>query len=114
MVTRSEDEPPANDAARRPERGRYDIEESWPDDVWSIGLERIDLLGVDEKGRLYWNGHPVEMKRRLSLSRWQTFGAIAVTLATICAAIGTCISAYADLKSLPTAPPPRSSTHRSK
>jgi hypothetical protein len=45
-----------------PNRARYDYETDWPDDVWSIGLDRLDLLGVDLEGDLYWNGKRVEVR----------------------------------------------------
>lgn len=83
-------------AARRPNRERYDFEANWPSNVWSIGVDRVDLIGVDEQGELYWNGRRVEVRRGVSLTFWQKVGAIIVAIATICAATGTCITAYTD------------------
>lgn len=82
---------------RAPNRDRYDFEGRWPDNVWSIGVNRIDLLGVDEEGSLYWNGKPIEMKRPLTLTVWQRVGAVAVALSAVVAAASAAVSAYADM-----------------
>jgi hypothetical protein len=42
----------------------------------SISMDKIDLLQVDRNGRLYWDGEPVEVSRRLTF--WQTVGAFTV------------------------------------
>ncbi len=79
----------------KPNRARHSYEQDWPADVWSIGLDRLDLLGVDERGNLHWNGAPIEIKRPLSLSVWQRVGAAMVVIATVVSAISAMISAYA-------------------
>ena len=43
----------------------------------------ISRLSVGNDGRLYWDGTPVVVKRRLQLSRWQTCGALIVGLAAL-------------------------------
>ncbi|MFC3440760.1 hypothetical protein ACFOKF_06020 [Sphingobium rhizovicinum] len=81
----------------RQQRERYDFEKAWPDTVWSIGINRLDLLGVDDDGNLYWNGKPIEVRKSVALSLWQRVGAISVTLSAIVGAGAAAVSAYADL-----------------
>lgn len=33
----------------------------WPKGVRSVGMEELDVLGVDRRGGLYWDGHPIEV-----------------------------------------------------
>ena len=40
----------------------------WPKGVRGVGMKELDVLGVDRHGRLYWDGHPIEV-REVSL-RW--------------------------------------------
>jgi hypothetical protein len=39
--------------------------ERWPPGVRGIGTEEMDCLGVDRRGNLYWDGKPVEVRRRI-------------------------------------------------
>lgn len=80
-----------------PPRARYDYEQNWPADVWSIGLDRVDLLGVDLDGHLYWNGQPLEIRKSVDLSFWQKLGAIILTVSTALAAGAASVSAYVDI-----------------
>lgn len=59
------------DVRRQPDRPRMSFEKSWPDDVWSVGIDRFDFLGVDNDGALYWDGKKVEVRHPLSLTMWQ-------------------------------------------
>ncbi|GFE76248.1 hypothetical protein [Novosphingobium sp. TCA1] len=92
---------PNRTAARKPNRERYSYENGWPEDVWSIGIDRIDLLGVDEKGNLFWNGQPIEIKRSLSLTWGQRVGAFLIASAAVVGAIAAVVQAYAALQALP-------------
>jgi hypothetical protein len=60
---------------------------SWPPGVRTISLDEVDLLGVDRNNRLYWDGRPVEVSRRLT--GWQTFGAFLVGTFVVLGAIGS-------------------------
>jgi hypothetical protein len=51
--------------------GRSDLP---PGKLRSISMDKIDLLQVDRNGRLYWDGKPVEVSRRLTF--WQSVGGI--------------------------------------
>ena len=79
-----------------PDRERTSIEQSWPANVWNIGMDRLDYLGVDDKGQLYWNGQPLEVRRPLSLSFWQRIGAVAIAVSAVVGALAATASAVAD------------------
>ena len=53
--------------------GRSDLP---PGKLRSISMDEIDLLQIDRNGRLYWDGKPVEVSRRLTF--WQSVGAFIV------------------------------------
>ena len=80
-----------------PNRPREPIEEKWPPNVWYLGVDRLDLLGFDEDGQLYWDGEPVEIKKRLSLTFWEKVGAVLITISAVAGAIAAGVSAYADM-----------------
>jgi hypothetical protein len=61
----------------------------WPQNVKAITLPDLNLLGIDDENRLYWNGHPVEIRRRLDLTFWQKVGAWVTGLAIVIGAIGS-------------------------
>lgn len=83
-------------AFETPARERWEVEKDWPVHVWAIGLDRLDYLGVDRDGNLYWDGERVEVRKPLSLTFWQKVGAVTVTLSTIVAAGAAVASALAD------------------
>jgi hypothetical protein len=61
----------------------------WPPGVRVAGYEAAELLGVDNDKRLYWDGHPIEVRRRLDLTFWQKAGAVIVGSAVVITALGT-------------------------
>jgi hypothetical protein len=65
---------------------------TWPKGVRGISIEEVDLLGVDNNGRLYWDGKPVEVSRRLT--RWQTFGAFVVGTFVVLGSIGSFVQGW--------------------
>ncbi|MCA6099203.1 hypothetical protein [Bradyrhizobium australafricanum] len=61
----------------------------WPRYVRPISMGEADGLGIDNDGRLYWNGKPVEIiGRRVDLTWMQSAIGIAVALFTIVGGIG--------------------------
>ena len=48
--------------------------EHWPPGVQQMNIGQIGMLGVDNENQLYWDGRPVEIRRRVSLSFWQAVG----------------------------------------
>ena len=63
------------------------LKKSWPKGVRGIGIEEASLLGVDDDGRLYWDGTPVAVSRKLT--GWQTFGAFVVGSFVVIGSIGS-------------------------
>jgi hypothetical protein len=59
----------------------------------------VDLarLSIDDGGHLYWDGKPVEVQRRLKMSRHQVLGAGIVMFFIVIAAISSAIQATATL-----------------
>jgi len=58
-----------------------------------MSWQGIGLLGIDEENRPYWDGRPIEMRRRLELTFWQTFLAWVIAAATVVGAIGVVVLA---------------------
>ena len=92
-------------AAQVRTRDRYAYEAGWPADVWSIGLDRLDLLGVDAAGNLYWDGRAVEYRKPLVLTTWQRLTAAVVALAAVIAAVAGVVQAWAAVETLERAKP---------
>jgi hypothetical protein len=68
----------------------------WPRYVRPIAVGEANGLGIDNDGRLYWNGKPVEIiGRRLDLTRGQFFLAVVVALFTAVGAIGAAAQGWA-------------------
>lgn len=44
---------------------------NWPKHVRPISLNGLNLLGIGEDDRLYWDGKEIQMRRRLRLTWWQ-------------------------------------------
>jgi hypothetical protein len=57
------------------------------------GAMDLDRITVDKNGRLFWDGKPVVVRRRLVLSGWQTFGAWLIGLAAITIALSGAVLA---------------------
>jgi hypothetical protein len=75
--------------------GRSDLP---PGKLRSISMDKIDLLQVDRNGRLYWDGKPVEVSRRLTF--WQSVGAFMVGTFVVIGSVGSFLqgwTAYHDL-----------------
>jgi hypothetical protein len=68
----------------------------WPRNVRATSTKELDGLGIDNDGRLYWNGKPVEIiGRRLDLTRTQAVIAIVVAAFTIIGSIGAAAQGWA-------------------
>jgi hypothetical protein len=55
----------------------------------------LTRLSIDDDGRLYWDGKPVEVRRRLTMSRAQIIGASIIGALVAIAAIGAAIQGVA-------------------
>jgi hypothetical protein len=65
----------------------------WPKNVKSMSWQGIGLLGIDEANRPYWDGQPIEMRRRLELTFWQMFLAWVTAGAIVVGASGIVVLA---------------------
>jgi hypothetical protein len=61
----------------------------WPQRVRPISMPELDGFGIDDDGRLHWDGKPVEVGRRIDLNWTQTVIAISLAIFTSVAALGT-------------------------
>ena len=59
----------------------------WPPGVRGIGFDETDGFGVDAAGTLYWQGKPVEIRRPLELSKWQSWLGAAAALSAVVLAL---------------------------
>lgn len=69
----------------------------WPKGLRGISLEGLDLFGLDERHRLYWDGRPVEVRRTLTLTLWQRLAAITTVLAAVITAISAAAMAWIEV-----------------
>lgn len=68
----------------------------WPRGVRLISIDAFGRMGVDENtGELYWDGKPVEMRRRLDLTRSERWFALIVGAFTILGSIGAVAQGWA-------------------
>ena len=65
--------------------------------VHAVNAMDLTRLSIDNDGRLYWDGKPVEVRRRLTMSRGQMLGSALVALFILVAAIGSAIQGAAAL-----------------
>ncbi len=52
----------------------------WPRDVHPISMEGLDLLGIDRKNNLYWDG---DLVRTSVSTRWKVAAILAFVLAAL-------------------------------
>ena len=69
--------------------GRSDLP---PGKLRSISMDEIDLLQIDRNGRLYWDGKPVEVSRRLTF--WQSVGAFIVGTFVVIGSVGSFLQGW--------------------
>jgi hypothetical protein len=55
----------------------------WDQSLRPISIDGISLFALDDKGNLYWDGQPVETRKRVALTWPQTIGAFLVGLFAI-------------------------------
>ncbi|MBV9750122.1 MAG: hypothetical protein JO157_15030 [Acetobacteraceae bacterium] len=88
---------PHDEAVWRRLRGRAWSEGArapeWPAGVHALSDEGLRLLGLDGKGQLYWDGKPLEVRRRPGLTWRQKLVAGAVTAAAIAGGVNGTVQA---------------------
>lgn len=60
----------------------------WPRGVEPVSFEDLGRLGIDAGDQLFWDGRPVEIRRRLVLTSLQRLVATVVTIFAILGGIG--------------------------
>ena len=66
----------------------------WNQSLRPISINGVSLFALDEKGNLYWDGQPVETRKRLSLTWPQAIGAFLVGLSAIAGGIGGAVQGW--------------------
>lgn len=84
---------PAQSTAARPD--------GWPRGVRPISVDGLSHLGVGNDGTLFWDGQPVEVAKRLTLSFWQGLGAFLTVAAALAGGGGAVASAWVDWHPIP-------------
>ena len=59
--------------------------------VQPLATADLSRLSIDNDGRLYWDGKPVEVRRRIDMSREQVVGAGIVAAFIVIGAIGAAV-----------------------
>jgi hypothetical protein len=62
---------------------------NWPRGVEPIGIEDLNRVGIDPQHRLYWDGHPVEVRSSLALTRFQKWFAVGAAIIGLLAGLAT-------------------------
>jgi hypothetical protein len=60
--------------------------------VHTIGVTDLNRLSIDRDGRLYWDGKPVEVRRRVMMSRAQIVSATVIGAFVVIGAVGAAIN----------------------
>ena len=63
--------------------------------VRAVGAMDLSRMSIDNDGRLYWDGKPVEVRRRMMMSRAQIAGAVLIGLFVFIGAIGAAVQGSA-------------------
>lgn len=61
----------------------------WRRGVEPIGMEDLNRLGIDSEHQLYWDGHPIEVRRSIVLTRLQKRIADVATIVGLFAGLAT-------------------------
>ena len=69
---------------------------SWPRGVHKISQIGLDNLGVDNEGRLYWNGQMIKEANPLELTYPQEVSAIIAIVSGVVLALATLVLAVVD------------------
>jgi hypothetical protein len=61
----------------------------WRRGIEPIGMEDLNRLGIDSDHQLYWDGHPIEIRRSIVLTRFQKRIAVVATIVGLFAGLAT-------------------------
>ena len=66
----------------------------WPNGVRPILVPDLKGLGINEQNELFWDGRHVEIRRPLTLTRFQKFITIIVTFCAVLGALGGFVTGF--------------------
>ena len=66
----------------------------WPNGVRPILVPDLKRLGINQQNELFWDGRHVEIRRSLTLTRFQKFITIIVTLCAVLGALGGFVTGF--------------------
>jgi hypothetical protein len=66
----------------------------WPDEVRPIQVPDLKRLGINERNELFWDGRHIEIRRSLTLTRFQKFITVIVAFCAVLGAIGGFITGF--------------------
>ena len=66
----------------------------WPNGVRPIQVPDLKRLGINEQNELFWDGRHVEIRRSLTLTRFQKFITIIVTFCAVLGALGGFVTGF--------------------
>ena len=66
----------------------------WPNGVRPILVPDLKRLGINEQNELFWDGRHVEIRRSLTLTRFQKFITIIVTFCAVLGALGGFVTGF--------------------
>ena len=66
----------------------------WPNGVRPILVPDLKGLGINEQNELFWDGRHVEIRRSLTLTRFQKFITIIVTFCAVLGALGGFVTGF--------------------
>jgi hypothetical protein len=66
----------------------------WPPGVEPIGMEDLNRIGIDSEHQLYWDGHRIEIRRLLVLTRFQKWFAAVATIVGLLAGLATIATGF--------------------
>jgi hypothetical protein len=66
----------------------------WPNGVRPTLVPDLKRLGINDQNELFWDGRHVEIRRSLTLTRFQKFITIIVTLCAVLGALGGFVTGF--------------------
>ncbi len=66
----------------------------WPEGVEPIGIEDLNRIGIDSECQLYWDGHRIEIRRFLVLTRFQKWFATIAAIVGLFAGLATIATGF--------------------
>ena len=67
----------------------------WPKGVRQIAIGEVGSLGIDRRGVLHWDGHPVVVQKGITLSFWQALATGLIVTFTVVGGIGAAAQGWA-------------------